>query len=91
MASDADAGRTDQTPGRSEAGGGRGEELVSLLLRTPSSLKELLLELPLSATLADLQRLITDKYEGRPDASRQTVRAFVSMPKRKGRGEGHLG
>jgi hypothetical protein len=63
--SDDDAGRFDQQAQTASR--------VSLLLKTPSSLKEVLLELPLSATVADLHRRITEEYDGRPSPSRQTV------------------
>jgi hypothetical protein len=71
---DDDAGRADQAA-----------EVVQFRVKSPSSTsdgKELVLEVPLaSATVADLHRLITDKYEGHPDESRQTVSVVFSPPR----------
>lgn len=47
---------------------------IDFRVRSPSSSRDFVMTVALDATLSDLHAVIADKYEGRPDEARQTVR-----------------
>jgi len=60
-----------------QRGGAHQDATMDFRVRSPSSSaphSDLVVTVALDATLADLHAVIADKYEGRPDESRQTVR-----------------